>query len=947
MIELRTLGARELVSTGGEESAGLILAQPRRAALLCYLALASPRGFQRRDSLFAMFWPEHDADHARHALRQSVYFLRRALGPDVIVSRGNDELAISSGSLRCDVRDFEDALDRGRPLDALELYRGDLLPGFHISNAPEFERWLDTERDRLRRRAIEAAWDLADVYERAGNAAGAADAARRAVGFAPTDETGLRRLLLLLERLGDRAAAVRAYESFVARLREEYDLGPSPETVALLAKIREERVDASHVPERQRASGSKGALPPTAAHASKQSRTRGHGGFVAVAAMVILLVGLAALRQSRSAARTTEPDLLPAAESAPALAVLPFTVTDTALASWREGLVDLVSMNLAGVPGLQVVESRTLLARWREQVAGVEPPALAASLDVAARAGGRYAAVGSVMIDGADLLLTASVYELAGSRLLGVARSRGPADDIFGLVDQLTIEILRVMPADDARPLEGIDLAGSNTASLAALKAYLEGEVLYRRSQFEAAAEAYGRAVEADSTFALARYRLGFSRQWFWVDLQGSVPDPLAPAVGDLAARLPRHEAAMFRAFQLREQDVFAARDLLEEEARRHPNDPDTWYQLGELYHHSGVQALIPRRAAEQALARAIALDSTFSLPYIHRIESAIASRDTVGAFRLLESFGRYAPDTRYLAQLRLLADFTVGDPAARAASEAALDTLEIQRLFWLGVMLGMTNYWDRAEHVFGRVHERGDLGWQALPPLFFASLAQGRVRDAHRLLEDPFTPRFRKAAMLQVLVEIGGSATGDEQEAVLTLHPADTADAAEFFHIGGLAASQGRWQVFQAVLDRLTAQGRNLRASGDSTAADFADAVRQGLEGYRLWHDGQRDRALQLLTTSQRHALGTDRRIVVNATLRWWLGRLLVEMERPRDALPYFESLAGTYFPGDYERARLYERLGMDDQARDAYSRFLDAWKSADPEFEAMVRNARVATRH
>src|SRR5690606_41652336 len=154
--------------------------------------------------------------------------------------------------------------------------------------------------------------------------------------------------------------------------------------------------------------------------------------------------------------------------------------------------------------------------------------------------------------------------------------------------------------------------------------------------------------------------------------------------------------------------------------------------------------------------------DSTFSLPYTHGIESAIASRETVGAFRLLESFGRYAPDTRYLAQLRLLADFTVGDPAARATSEAALDTLEIQRLFWLGVMLGMTNYWDRAEHVFGRVHERGDLGWQALPPLFFASLAQARVSDAHRLLEDPFTPRFRKAAMLQVLVEIGGSATGD-----------------------------------------------------------------------------------------------------------------------------------------------------------------------------------------
>ena len=219
MIELRTLGALEL-SSAESHAAGSVLAQPRRAALLCYLALASPRGFQRRDTLFALFWPDDDTEQARHALRQSVYFLRRALGPDTIVSRGDDELALASDQLRCDVWALEAAIALGRPADALALYRGELLAGFHISAAPEFERWLDQERARVKQLAVGAAWALAAERERAGDAAGAAEAGQRAVALAPTDEAGICRLVLLLDRRGDRTAAVRAYEAFARQLHQ-------------------------------------------------------------------------------------------------------------------------------------------------------------------------------------------------------------------------------------------------------------------------------------------------------------------------------------------------------------------------------------------------------------------------------------------------------------------------------------------------------------------------------------------------------------------------------------------------------------------------------------------------------------------------------------------------------------------------------------------------------
>src|SRR5262249_12176503 len=112
MIQLRTLGALELTSSAGT-SLEAVLKQPKRAGLLCYLALASRAGFCRRDSVIAMFWPELDAEQARHALRQSVYFLRRSLGSGVVVSRADDELGIARGAL-CDAVEFGRAIDASR-----------------------------------------------------------------------------------------------------------------------------------------------------------------------------------------------------------------------------------------------------------------------------------------------------------------------------------------------------------------------------------------------------------------------------------------------------------------------------------------------------------------------------------------------------------------------------------------------------------------------------------------------------------------------------------------------------------------------------------------------------------------------------------------------------------------------------------------------------------------
>src|SRR5690606_16785243 len=162
----------------------------------------------------------------------------RSIGDDAVVGRGDREVGTDPAVLWCDAAAFDDAIAAGRHEDALALYRGDLLPGFFIGEAPDAERWLEDERARRRREAVEAAWVLAAREEAAGEPRAAALWARRAAALEPMDEGSLRRLLAVLERAGEAAAALEAYADFARRLAAEYGVPPSAATVEQAERIR-------------------------------------------------------------------------------------------------------------------------------------------------------------------------------------------------------------------------------------------------------------------------------------------------------------------------------------------------------------------------------------------------------------------------------------------------------------------------------------------------------------------------------------------------------------------------------------------------------------------------------------------------------------------------------------------------------------------------------------
>jgi DNA-binding SARP family transcriptional activator/TolB-like protein len=245
-FELRILGHTEL-SGPNPDAVEALTRQPKRLALLAYVALTTADGFRRRDNVVSLFWPELDQGQARTYLRKALYGIRESLGEEVFITRGEDELRLDHSVIWCDAVALQQRVRDQQWPDALSLYRGDLLDGLYPEGvAAEFQEWLDAQRRSLRDIAARAAWETSRLEEERGDRGAAVAMARRARELDPDNEEGVRRLMELLDRRGDRAGALKAYAEWQARLLEDYGVEPAPETRKIANRVRAARKGESH-----------------------------------------------------------------------------------------------------------------------------------------------------------------------------------------------------------------------------------------------------------------------------------------------------------------------------------------------------------------------------------------------------------------------------------------------------------------------------------------------------------------------------------------------------------------------------------------------------------------------------------------------------------------------------------------------------------------------------
>lgn len=955
VIELVTFGGLHILDDDGELD--WLAGQRTRAALLVYLAVERRVS---REALTTVFWPESDAENARHALRQSLYQLKKSVRADWLESRAY-ELVVTA-DIRADVHEFADAIARGDLASAVRSYRGAFLDGVHLVDLSSWESWVDNRRAHYARAFRKASRDLIESKRKARDMAGAVNIAEQWAARDPLDDEAQHRLIDTLASAGERAEAIRQYEAYV-RTRESDGLQISKETRELGERLQSERpsipaVSAPTIPAHQ-------SIPLVELEPPQQSTIRRLAPFAAIVLLALIgsLWGLSRLRT----------DQMPASN---ALAVLPFSVRGSQSVNYlREGMVSLLTTAFDGAGSVRPIDVRATLGAVAEL--GNAVPDTELGERAADRLGAGMYLLGDIVEAGGRLQMEAAIYRRGSSEPRAKASITGTADSVFAIADGLAARLLAGLSDPAADPL--VRTASVTTSSLAAFKEYLQGDQLMRAGQFERAADSYLAAISHDSTFAVAYYRLGLAREW--APLPGE--DRAAAAAAQYSARLSPRDRNLLEAFRMwRAGNAVDAERAYRAILARYPDDVDAWFQLGEIqFHHAPLFGRSIGRS-EEAWRKVLSYEprNLFAITHLARIGVITGRLRSVDSLLAPFSSEELGTDRR-LTELVLLRAVARGDTATSNAL-----TSEIRK--WEGlagwrVAAFLTAFNPDPVSMRAVIH---DLISQDASPavradvLWFASLldlAGGRLNAARSDLEEA------RAAERSVPAEhrrLGFDAVTEWFAATLPIpYPDSTlarvrseASKAQFgssiANVGFSSETElGKPLQFEA-LRQYTVGVLSLRLRDTAAAVTPAAKLQQlatagtatiltrdldlGLRARLAWQRKLPEDALRLVQSLERSDVQGDvaaTPFVARASERFLQAELLAAMGRNAEALQWFASLGEgsvSEVPvramSRLRQAQIYERLGNRREAVAYYTDFVHLWSNADAQFRPLVDTAR-----
>jgi eukaryotic-like serine/threonine-protein kinase len=360
----------------------------------------------------------------------------------------------------------------------------------------------------------------------------------------------------------------------------------------------------------------------------RPTRARSRLLLSAVAAIVLLAAGYGAWRSLRASDTRTDDALV---------AVAPFRIAsaDPSLHYLRDGMLDLLAAKLTGEGGLRATEPRTVLTEWNRSGGSTTedlPPE--ASLKMAERLSAGRLLLGDVVGTPNKLVLTVSMLQVPDGKQLGRVSVEGPPDSLAQLVDQVAARLLTTVSGEmDER------LGKLTSTSLPALRAYLDGKSKLRRGEATAAARDFQRALDSDSTFALAGLGLRIAASWYGDNPASErglraafqARDRLSPRDRALLDALtgPRYPAPATT------QEQFEARKRYLQIA---PDRADAWeFYADDIFHFGTALGFVdPEKSALEAFRRSVDLDSTNAVAFGHILLLAVQQGDTALEHRLV-----------------------------------------------------------------------------------------------------------------------------------------------------------------------------------------------------------------------------------------------------------------------------------------------------------------------
>ena len=955
-LRLSTFGGLSLTAESGPVTGAAT--QRRKLALLAVLAAGGERGVSR-DRLLALFWSESDAEHARHALTQSLSALRRELGSDDLFL-GSADLSLNTAVIESDVAALETALARTELERAVALYVGPFLDGIHLDHAhgsPEFERWVETERSRLAGLIAEALEHLAVAATECHEHRRAVEWWRRLAALDPYSARSAAGLITALAAAGDASGALRHAQVYETLLRHELNLEPDGAVLAIVRRLRQ-RTQRSVEPPAPAGANAAAPAPtvrveeaPVAEPSASPRRLPSYRRWLPLGlglATVGAVAGGALLTRSRARA-TLDPNLV---------AVAPFDVLDPRFELWHEGLVDYLSKSFDGAGPLRTVSPTVVLRRWH----GPADPTSASELG--RRTGAQLVLSGQVVGAGADSArVRVTVVDAATGNALAELERTDLATRLDRLAGSLAADVLRDMGR--IGPEAHIRLPSLGTRSWPALKAFLRGEQLLRRFSLDSAIRAYQEAVADDGRFALALRRIGLVRGW-----RREGGGPLGLEAGRFNRGLAPRDSLLIVADSLEaasddslDSAYWSHRTrkfiVLEEASSRYPDDPEVWYELGEARFHLGYVVGATAQQTIAAFTRAIALDAAFAPAYVHPVQLSLDENDTTAAQHYINGYIGLTADVPEGAAIRLVRELIDPIRAQSPQLQSVLDTASANVLFdaWRSVQR-----WPDANETAVRLlrmlagRRGGGIAADTLWARYLLAtelLYRGHLRAARAIVGASFSVPFAELAVLGVippdsatrafdswLFDPGDRVTGADPPWVARCYRSflaarwwagrqDTLPLLKLMRRGGSMAKSARSEV----------QLLDARADASLAAAALALArhdTAEALHRFLAFPDS--------LCASFYGSLSPSL-----APLHMQRFRLLAATGQEREAARVFDQqvtmpLTASSVVGTLERGRIAERLGdLPTAARD-YEFVVAVWRNADPELQPYVREARVA---
>ena len=234
VLRIRSFGSPAVEGPAGP--LGGCAAQRQALALLTLVAAAGDRGLSR-DKIIALLWPETDARRSGHRLSQLLHALRRSLGEDSLTAAAG-EIRLNPHRITSDVAEFKAARLRGELERAVACYSGSFMDGFFLSDSPEFERWVESERTALARAYGESLETLAIDAESRGERSIASKWWSLLADHEPLSSRVIMRLMSALAAHGDRAGALQHAQRYEVSVGRDLEASPNPAVIALADRLR-------------------------------------------------------------------------------------------------------------------------------------------------------------------------------------------------------------------------------------------------------------------------------------------------------------------------------------------------------------------------------------------------------------------------------------------------------------------------------------------------------------------------------------------------------------------------------------------------------------------------------------------------------------------------------------------------------------------------------------